>query len=138
VDVLAAHGHSNLVSGRRPLGGVHARRQLLAAGEPESEIGLAPHGLDEDDLRRYSLAVEPDVLGPNADLERPSRRKPVHAQRSSAGRRFIGGLPTKRATKRFSTEPAALIPSGPPRYSHFGVPASAFLVVQTPPPAGVM
>ena len=36
------------------------------------------------------------------------------------------------------TLPAALMPSGPPRYSQFGCPLSAFFVRQTPPPAGVM
>ena len=36
------------------------------------------------------------------------------------------------------TAPAELIPSGPPRYSQWGVPARPFFVVQIPPPAGVM
>jgi hypothetical protein len=35
------------------------------------------------------------------------------------------------------TEPAALIPSGPPRYVQLGLAASASFVRQTPPPAGV-
>src|SRR5262245_64070506 len=34
--------------------------------------------------------------------------------------------------------PAALMPSGPPRYAQCGSPVSAFFVRQTPPPAAVM
>jgi hypothetical protein len=36
------------------------------------------------------------------------------------------------------TAPAELIASGPARYSHLGLGLRPFVVVQMPPPAGVM
>jgi hypothetical protein len=76
------------------------------------------------------------VLPPSVDRYRPTPATHPEAQM------FASPVPTHtvlpvRSLRSIVTVPAALIPRGPPRYSHFGVAARASLVRHTPPPAGV-